>query len=48
MAIVPMIFIIVLSIFIPEFVNGNVSILIPIMAVLTVGISKLMYDKKLI
>ncbi len=48
MAILPMIFIIILSVFIPEFVNGNVSILIPIMAVLTIGISKLMYNKELI
>ena len=48
MAIAPMAIIILLSIFLPEFVNGNVSIMIPIMAVLTVGVSRLLYVKEII
>ncbi len=46
MVVAPMVIIIALSIVMPTFVNGNVSILIPIMALLTVGVSFFMFKKK--
>lgn len=46
--IAPMIIVIILSIFVPKFVNGQVSIMILIMAVITVIVSKILYNKEII
>ncbi|MBN2540068.1 MAG: hypothetical protein JXB08_00935 [Bacilli bacterium] len=46
LVIAPMVIIIALSLAMPTFVNGNVTILIPVMAILTVLISLFMFKKK--
>lgn len=46
LVIAPMTIVIIMSIFMPKFVNGQVSILILIMAIVTILVSKLMFDKK--
>jgi hypothetical protein len=46
--IAPMILVIILSIIAPTFVNGQVIIIILILAIVTVLISKMLFDKKMI
>jgi len=48
MIIAPMIVVIILSIFIPTFVNGQVIIIILIAAIITLIVSKILFDKEMI
>lgn len=48
MIIAPLIVVILLSIFIPTFVNGQVIIIILIAAIITLIVSKILFDKELI
>ncbi|HOO44430.1 MAG TPA: hypothetical protein PKU69_05100, partial [Bacillota bacterium] len=46
--IAPIVFVIVLSIFMPTFVNSNIVIIILLAAIVSVVVSKIMYDKKIV
>jgi len=48
MIIAPMIIVILLSIFIPTFVNGQVIIIILIAAIITLIVSKILFNKEMI